>query len=173
MCQLPPFGYCMDVSTARMPQHMYALDPFNLDRFVGAQDAGQAYERALRELRNGQKRTHWMWFVFPQLAGLGRSPMARRFAISGLPEATAYLAEPLLCRRLVACGQALTALPGTDPVAVLGSIDALKLRSSMTLFAQVDGSSPVFGEVLEQYFAGERDLTTLALLRSAGHRPSG
>jgi uncharacterized protein (DUF1810 family) len=150
-----------------MSQDPYPLDPFNLDRFIAAQETGGAYPRALRELRGGRKRTHWMWFIFPQVAVLGRSAMAQRFAISGLPEAAAYLAEPVLRRRLIECAQALTALPGTDAAAVLGTIDALKLRSSMTLFARAAGAPPVFADVLDQYFAGEQDPATIALLRPA------
>jgi uncharacterized protein (DUF1810 family) len=116
---------------------------FDLQRFVDAQDRGGAYERALAELQQGRKRGHWIWFVFPQIAGLGTSEMSRRYAIASLEEASAYLAHPLLGRRLVECAEALLELPGRDPVAVLGGIDALKLRSSMTLFAHVDRADAV------------------------------
>ena len=135
-------------------------DPFDLERFVRAQDGG-VYDQALRELRAGDKRSHWMWFVFPQVAGLGHSPMAQRYAISGLAEAHAYLAHPVLGPRLVEASQALLELSGRDPVRVLGSTDALKLRSSMTLFAAADPHEPVFPAVLAQYFAGRRDQATL------------
>jgi uncharacterized protein (DUF1810 family) len=138
-------------------------DPFGLQRFVTAQDDGGTYPQALAELRAGHKRSHWMWFVFPQVAGLGRSPMAQRYAIGGPDEARAYLAHPVLGPRVVECARALTALPGSDPVAVLGPIDAQKLRSSMTLFAAVS-DEPVFRRVLEQYFAGRADDATLARL---------
>ena len=137
---------------------------FDLDRFVTAQDGGGTYDAALRELRAGRKTGHWMWFVFPQVAGLGRSPTAQHYAVSGLAEARAYLAHPVLGPRLVAAARALTGLPGSDPVAVLGSVDAQKLRSSMTLFAAADPGEPVFGEVLDRYFAGDRDEATLSRL---------
>jgi uncharacterized protein (DUF1810 family) len=130
----------------------------DLERFVEAQ-AG-TYETALAELRAGSKRSHWMWFVFPQIAGLGRSPMAQRFAIASLAEARAYAAHPVLGPRVRECAAALTALPGSDPVAVMGGIDALKLRSSMTLFARAAPDEPVFEAVLAQYFGGEPDPET-------------
>jgi uncharacterized protein (DUF1810 family) len=135
-------------------------DPFDLARFVAAQDADGTYARALAELRAGRKTSHWMWFVFPQIAGLGRSPTAVRYAISGLPEARAYLAHPLLGPRLVEASRALTELTGRSAVDVLGGIDALKLRSSMTLFAAAAPEEPVFGEVLARFFGGERDPET-------------
>ena len=135
-------------------------DPFRLRRFVEAQDTGGVHDQALRELRAGRKRGHWMWFVFPQIAGLGHSPTARLYAISGLPEADAYLAHPVLGPRLVESARALTELDGTDPVAVLGPVDAQKLRSSMTLFALAAPDQPVFRAVLDQYFGGELDEAT-------------
>jgi uncharacterized protein (DUF1810 family) len=127
-------------------------DPFDLQRFVDAQ--AHTYDDALAELRAGQKRTHWMWFVFPQVAGLGRSGMAQRFAIRDLDEAKAYLAHPVLGRRLVNCATALTALDTEDAEQVLGPVDALKLHSSMTLFAQAAPEEPIFREVLDHYFRG-------------------
>jgi uncharacterized protein (DUF1810 family) len=132
---------------------------FELERFVRAQDEGGTYEAALAELRAGRKRGHWMWFVFPQVAGLGSSPAAQLFAIPGLAEARAYLAHPVLGPRLVEAARALAALPGGDPVAVLGPVDALKLRSSMTLFARADPDQPVFPEVLAKYYDGEDQAT--------------
>ena len=138
-------------------------DPFDLERFVRAQDGG-VYDQALRELRAGDKRSHWMWFVFPQVGGLGHSPMAQRYAISGLAEAHAYLAHPVLGPRLVEASQALLELSGRDPVRVIGSTDALKLRSSMTLFETAAPDERVFGEVLERYFGGERDEATTTRL---------
>ncbi|MGY1690414.1 DUF1810 domain-containing protein [Geodermatophilus sp. SYSU D01105] len=138
-------------------------DPFDLDRFVQAQ-AGGTYEQALAELRAGAKRSHWMWFVFPQVAGLGRSPAAQHYAISGLPEAQAYLDHPVLGPRLVECAQALLDLGTTDAVRVLGPVDALKLRSSMTLFARAEPEAAVFGEVLERFFGGQPDEATLTRL---------
>ena len=99
-------------------------DPYDLERFVEAQDAGVTYRTAVRELRNGRKETHWMWFVFPQITGLGQSPTARRYAISGLPEARAYLGHPVLGPRLAECARVIDELPASDPVAILGPIDA-------------------------------------------------
>ena len=133
-------------------------DPFHLQRFVDAQ--AQTYDQALAELRDGEKRTHWMWFVFPQLGGLGRSGMAQRFAISGLEEARAYVAHPTLGRRLVESARALTELDTADPVAVLGPVDAQKLQSSMTLFAVAVPDEPVFRQVLDHYFGGTLDEAT-------------
>jgi uncharacterized protein (DUF1810 family) len=135
-------------------------DAFDLQRFVDAQDSGGTWEQALAELRAGSKRSHWMWFVFPQVAGLGRSPTAQHFAVSGLAEARAYLAHPVLGPRLVEAARALTGLTGGDAARVLGPVDALKLRSSMTLFAAADPGQPVFAQVLDQYFAGEPDEAT-------------
>ncbi|WP_100500121.1 DUF1810 domain-containing protein [Geodermatophilus chilensis] len=137
-------------------------DPFDLERFVRAQDG--VYGQALADLRAGAKRGHWMWFVFPQLAGLGHSPTAQRYAISGLAEAHAYATHPMLGPRLVECAQALLELPGRDPVRVLGSVDALKLRSSMTLFEAAVPDERVFAEVLERFYDGERDEATTTRL---------
>lgn len=133
---------------------------FDLERFVAAQDEGGIYERALTELRAGSKRSHWMWFVFPQIAGLGRSPIAQRYAIESLEEAAAYAAHPVLGPRLRECCDALLALPeGGSAEQVLGGIDALKLRSSMTLFAHA-ASEPLFREVLNRYYGGAADPET-------------
>lgn len=137
-------------------------DPFDLERFVRAQDG--AYDQALAELRAGVKRGHWMWFVLPQVAGLGRSPMAQRYAVSGLEEARAYLAHPVLGPRLVECAQALLESGDRDPVRVLGPVDAVKLRSSMTLFEAAAPDERVFAEVLERFFDGERDEATTSRL---------
>jgi uncharacterized protein (DUF1810 family) len=143
-------------------------DAFDLTRFVDAQDQGGTYDAALAELRSGAKRSHWMWFVFPQVAGLGRTPMAQRYAVSGLDEARAYLAHPELGPRLVECAVALMSLPTSDPVRVLGPVDAMKLRSSMTLFeaASRDSTHEVFGRVLDRFYGSDRDDRTLELLRS-------
>jgi len=135
-----------------------------LQRFVDAQDESGTYAGALAELWAGRKRGHWMWFVFPQIAGLGRSPTAQYFAIADLEEARAYLAHPVLGPRLRDCAAALLELDGSDPVAVLGDIDATKLRSSMTLFAHADPDEPVFATVLDRYYAGQEDAATLRLL---------
>jgi uncharacterized protein (DUF1810 family) len=133
---------------------------FVLQRFVDAQDQGGTYEAALAELRAGRKTGHWMWFVFPQIAGLGQSPMSRRFAIGSLEEARAYLAHPVLGPRLTECARALTRLPTASAEEVLGGIDALKLRSSMTLFHRAVPGEPLFGQVLDRYFQGVADEAT-------------
>ncbi len=136
---------------------------FDLQRFVDAQEG--VYERALGELRAGRKTSHWMWFVFPQLAGLGRSEMARRYALGSLAEARAYLAHPLLGARLRAsCEALLEGAGGASAEQVLGAIDALKLRSSMTLFARAEPAEPLFARVLERFHDGEQDPATVALL---------
>ena len=133
-----------------------------LSRFVEAQRS--TYPAALAELCTGRKRSHWMWFVFPQVEGLGRSSTAQHFGVRGLTEARAYVAHPVLGPRLVGAARALVEQPSDDPVAVLGSIDAMKLRSSMTLFAAADPDQPVYGEVLQRFFRGEPDDATLARL---------
>jgi uncharacterized protein (DUF1810 family) len=135
-------------------------DPFRLGRFVDAQDAGGTYARALEELRAGRKTSHWMWFVFPQIAGLGRSPTAREFAISSREEAEAYLAHPVLGPRLLECTRTVAGLPEADAEAVFGATDAMKLRSSMTLFARVAPAEPAFAQVLERFFGGRPDPAT-------------
>ncbi|MDT7529052.1 DUF1810 domain-containing protein [Sphingopyxis sp. SE2] len=135
-----------------------------LERFVAAQE--QIYPRALAEIGRGAKSSHWMWFVFPQVAGLGRSAMAQRFAISGLEEARAYLKHPLLGPRYVECVSALQDLIGHDPVAVFGEVDAVKLCSSLTLFEAAD-PRPLFGAALDRWFAGVRDQRTLERLERA------
>jgi uncharacterized protein (DUF1810 family) len=135
-------------------------DPYDLQRFVTAQDAGRSYDQAAAELRRGRKTSHWMWFVFPQVAGLGRSPVAQLYAISGLAEAQAYLAHPVLGPRLVECAAIVAGLSGRTAEQVFGGIDALKLRSSMTLFLRVGPDQPVFRQVLDQYFGGEPDPAT-------------
>jgi uncharacterized protein (DUF1810 family) len=139
-------------------------DPFNLDRFVAAQDADGSYGSAVMELRAGRKVSHWMWFVFPQIAGLGHSAMARRYEISSLPEATAYLEHSTLGPRLVHCVGILDTTTGRSAEQILGGIDAQKLRSSMTLFQQADPAEPVFQRVLDRYFDGQPDPATLKLL---------
>jgi uncharacterized protein (DUF1810 family) len=137
-------------------------DPFDLGRFVSAQ-AG-IYDAALAEIRRGEKRTHWMWFIFPQLAGLGSSPTAQRYAIASLPEATAYLSHHMLGPRLNECAEAALAVTGRSALEIFGSPDDMKLRSSATLFAQISDAGSVFHQILEKYFAGHGDERTLALL---------
>jgi uncharacterized protein (DUF1810 family) len=137
-------------------------DPYALARFVDAQTS--TYGTALAELRRGEKTGHWMWFVFPQIAGLGHSPTAQLYAIRDLAEARAYLAHPVLGPRLVEAVEAINALPGRDAHAVFGAPDDLKLRSSLTLFHAAAPDEPAFGDALDKYFAGERDPLTLERL---------
>jgi uncharacterized protein (DUF1810 family) len=134
-------------------------DPYDLQRFVSAQDSGATYERAIAELRRGRKTSHWMWFVFPQIAGLGSSAMSRRYAITSLDEARAYLAHPVLRARLLECAQTVAAarIPAEQ---LLGGIDAQKLHSSMTLFHRADPEQAVFALVLHQHFGGRPDPAT-------------
>jgi uncharacterized protein (DUF1810 family) len=135
-------------------------DPYQLDRFVVAQDEG-SYRAALAELRAGRKTSHWMWFIFPQVAGLGRSAAAQHFAISSLDEAQAYLRHPVLGPRLRECVQLLAALDGKSADQILGSVDAMKLRSSLTLFMAAAPDEPLFADVLAKYFGGAADQLTL------------
>ncbi len=135
-------------------------DPFALERFVRAQDESGTYARALAELRAGRKRGHWMWFVFPQLAGLGSSAMSQAFAIGSLSEARAYLAHPVLGERLRESAAALDSLGDVSAEDVLGHVDALKLRSSLTLFERADPSEPLFARLLSKFYAGLRDERT-------------
>ncbi len=133
----------------------------DLSRFVDAQ--ATSYETALAELRAGRKRSHWMWWIFPQIAGLGRSDIACHYAIVSADEASAYLAHPLLGPRLLACTQAVAAAPG-DADDIMGSVDALKLRSSMTLFAAVADDPSPYQKVLERFFDSEPDRATWRLI---------
>ncbi len=142
-------------------------DPYSLNRFELAQEQGETYERALAELRAGRKRSHWMWFVFPQLAGLGESPMSKTYAISSLTEARVYLEHPVLGARLIECARVVAELRGASAQDVFGVTDAMKLRSSMTLFARVCPPDSVFHAVLVRYFDGSADPTTEARLESA------
>jgi uncharacterized protein (DUF1810 family) len=137
-------------------------DTYELGRFVAAQEG--VYPRALAELQAGDKRSHWMWFVVPQIAGLGASPMAQRYAIGSLAEAEAYAAHPVLGARLRACTAAVNAVAGRSAHAIFGSPDDLKFRSSMTLFARAVPGEPVFADALARYFDGVPDPRTLAKL---------
>lgn len=137
-------------------------DPYQLERFVAAQR--DTYEDALEELRAGAKRSHWMWFIFPQVAGLGSSSMAERYAIKSRAEAEAYLGHPVLGPRLSKCVETLLHVPGKSAREVMGTPDDLKLKSSMTLFAAISPVSSPFHAVLDRYFSGERDPRTLEFL---------
>ena len=137
-------------------------DPYDLHRFVDAQRS--TYDSAVGELRAGRKTSHWMWFVFPQIAGLGRSQMSQRYAIDSLEEARAYLDHPVLGPRLLECCGALLSHDGTSAEEILGGIDATKLRSSMTLFLRASPETQTFQQVLDRYFEGEADRATIELL---------
>ena len=145
---------------------MSADDDHDLRRFVEAQRS--SYDQALAELRAGRKRSHWMWYVFPQLAGLGRSPTSRRYAIRSLDEAKAYLEHPLLGPRLVDCATAVCELEGLSAYEIFGSPDDLKLHSSATLFTRVSSMDSVFSRLLAKYFGGREDEQTLRLLAEHG-----
>jgi len=139
-----------------------AADVHDLGRFREAQQG--IYEIALSEIRQGQKRSHWMWFVFPQYAGLAISLTSQRYAIKSLAEAEAYLKDPVLGRRLVECADALLRIEGRSPQQIFGSPDDMKRKSSLTLFAYVSPAGSVFERVLDKYFRGERDDKTLRLI---------
>ncbi len=142
-------------------------DPFNLQRFVDAQEP--VFEQVLAELRQGRKRSHWMWFIFPQIQGLGHSAMARRYAISSLEEARAYLEHPVLGPRLRECVRLLMQIEGQSIKQILGYPDDLKFRSCLTLFSQATGDNQIFLDALEKFYGGEPDLLTLEQLQP---RPS-
>ena len=143
-------------------------DPFDLARFVSAQ--ADDFNTALAEIRDGRKRSHWMWYIFPQFAGLGLSEMSRRYAIRSVEEARAYLAHPLLGPRLVRCTVAAMEVEGRSATEIFGSPDDTKLRSSSTLFAKVSTSSSVFEQLLDRYFDGHGDPQTLRLMEAAESR---
>ena len=143
-------------------------DPYNLDRFVAAQDGGGTYDQALAELQLGRKSGHWMWFIFPQIAGLGQSEMSQRYAISSLAEAREYLDHPVLGPRLLDCALAVTNHKGRPAEDILGGIDARKLQSSMTLFLRAAPGETVFKTVLAQFFDGQPDGATDELLAGKG-----
>ena len=126
----------------------------DLERFVTAQDSSGTYQRAAAELRTGRKTSHWMWFIFPQISGLGRSAMAQAYAIRDLAEAQAYLAHPVLGPRLIECAEIVASHHGLSAEQIFGGIDAIKLRSSMTLFAHADPDQAVFRQVIDRYFEG-------------------
>ena len=138
--------------------------PYQLERFVDAQDLNGIYEQALSELRAGRKVSHWMWFIFPQIAGLGHSSMSQKFAISSLTEAQAYLRHPILGPRLTRCAQTVMDINGKSATEIFGGTDAMKLRSSMTLFINAAPDDPTFRAVLDKYFNGAHDKATIELL---------
>jgi uncharacterized protein (DUF1810 family) len=135
-------------------------DAYDLERFVSAQDAGGTYARAVEELRRGRKTSHWMWFVFPQIAGLGFSATSRRYAISSLDGAKAYLAHPVLGPRLKECASLVVQAQAPSAERIFGDVDAMKLQSSMTLFLRAAPDEPLFQQVLDQYYGGRADPLT-------------
>jgi uncharacterized protein (DUF1810 family) len=137
-------------------------DPFDLDRFVRAQ--AQTYVQALSELERGRKESHWMWWIFPQIDGLGSSPTSRAYSIKSEDEARAYLDHPILGPRLIQCAEAVLAIDGKTPTSILGSPDDMKLKSSATLFAYISAPGSVFERILDKFYDGERDAATLRLL---------
>ena len=143
-----------------MPNQQH--DPYDLNRFVEAQEA--TYRHALAELRAGKKRTHWSWYIFPQIKGLGSSPMSTRYAIRSLAEARAYLEHPILGPRLRECVGVMNAHTRLSASEILGDIDAQKFRSCLTLFAQANDQASMFGEALKKYCSGDPDAATLAIL---------
>ena len=142
-----------------------AGDPHDLNRFVQAQEGDHA--RALSEIKSGRKRSHWMWYIFPQFDGLGFSPTSKRYAIKSIAEAQAYLAHPVLGPRLKECAEAALGVEGRSAFEILGSPDDMKLRSCATLFASVSPAGSVFHRLLDKYYQGEADSQTLHLLGSA------
>ncbi len=143
-------------------------DPFALGRFLSAQTG--VYDRALAELGGGQKRTHWMWFIFPQIDGLGHSATSKHYAIKSIEEAREYLKHPVLGSRLLECAEAVLAIEGRKVSDIFNYPDDLKLKSSMTLFASIADPDTVFTRVLEKYFQGVQDARTLQLLKSLRNR---
>lgn len=135
---------------------------YELSRYIDAQQ--QNYDAALSEIKSGRKRSHWMWYVFPQVQGLGTTEISKRYAISSLAEASAYLNHPILGQRLLDISTALLALQSNDAFEIFGAPDDRKLKSSMTLFAMVEHASPVFGQVLEKFYNGEQDQKTIEIL---------
>ena len=137
-------------------------DTYDLNRFLSAQEG--VYERALAELKDGQKRTHWMWYIFPQIDGLGYSPTAKRYSIKSMEEARQYLDDTVLGKRLLECTEAVIALKGGSVSEIFGYPDDLKFKSSMNLFEKIAGTGSVFSSALDKYCHGERDAATLRLL---------
>ena len=141
-------------------------DPFDLERFTKAQDGYPGYEEALEEISRGRKQSHWIWYIFPQIAGLGYSSNSRYYAISSLDEARAYLAHPVLGTRLRECAEAVLGVEGRSASAIFGSPDDMKLRSSMTLFAAASNPGSIYSQVLEKYFGGRPDSETVRRLQT-------
>lgn len=170
---MPRFILCVveknkETSMTKSSDTIGSDDPFNLSRFISAQSG--VYERVLLELRAGQKRTHWMWYIFPQIEGLGQSTTTKYYAIKSLEEARAYVNHPVLGPRLLQCAEAVLAIEGRKVSDIFGYPDDMKLKSSMTLFSYVADPDSVFVSVLDKYFKGERDVRTLQLLESSNKK---
>jgi uncharacterized protein (DUF1810 family) len=146
------------------PQNERGTVDYSLERFIDAQR--DTYQGALSEIARGRKQTHWIWYIFPQVVGLGRSGMAQRFAIRSLDEAQAYLAHPILGKRLLECVAALQDLPMSDPEVVFGTVDSVKVRSSLSLFAVADPEQRLFSAALDRWYKGARDVRTAEILAS-------
>ena len=138
------------------------IDQYDLNRFINAQE--NIYNQVISELKNGYKQSHWMWFIFPQIDGLGHSEIAKKYAIKSKEEAIAYLNHPILGTRLIECSEMLLTIKSLSASDIFGYPDDLKFKSSMTLFASVENSSPVFSQALDQYFFDEKDSKTLSIL---------
>jgi len=145
------------------------VDPYDLQRFVRAQE--HDYEDALSEIRSGRKRSHWMWYIFPQFDGLGESPTSKHYAVKSMAEARAFLAHPLLGPRLRECATAAVRLEGLSAADIFGFPDDMKLRSSATLFASVSRAGSIFHRVIDRFFDGEPDANTLRLIEEAAEQP--
>jgi uncharacterized protein (DUF1810 family) len=139
-------------------------DPYRLDRFIDAQNDSGEYQSVVSELQNGRKLGHWMWYIFPQVRGLGRSWTSQKYAITSLAEARAYLEHPQLGPRLLECARLLLRIEGKRASDIFGSLDAMKLRSCMTLFSRADPQQATFRQVLDKYFQGAEDQETIRLL---------
>ncbi len=137
-------------------------DPHNLNRFISAQDS--IYSQVIAELKNGHKQSHWMWFIFPQIDGLGHSEIAKKYAIKSKEEAVAYLNHPILGQRLIECSEILLAIKSRSAADIFGYPDDLKLKSSMALFADIENANPVFDQIIDQFFAGDKDGKTLNIM---------
>ncbi|MDH8702492.1 uncharacterized protein (DUF1810 family) [Dysgonomonadaceae bacterium PH5-43] len=136
----------------------------NINRFIKAQDSYNSYNDAINELRKGKKETHWIWFIFPQIKGLGKSETAKYYAIDSLDEANMYLQNPILRNRLAECCEILLELAESDPVNIFGRLDAKKVKSCMTLFSEISDEKSIFNDILTKFYKGEKDKTTLRII---------
>lgn len=161
---------CSEAGAAGLSEQVVATPSYDLRRFVSAQES--TYDDAINELMKGKKLSHWMWFVFPQLDGLGYSPMAKHYSIKTIEEAQAYLNHNILGQRLKKCCEILLTLPVNDPLSIFGNPDNLKLKSSMTLFLNISEDKEIFCKVLNKFFDNEQDTKTLSLIDKLKNIPS-